>query len=308
MHFSDPMLQRILDSWRQATDARERSTADNLWFEERLSQSRFATFEAAVNGVASSTDLRNRQSDYWNEFVVVDQDIPHTFLRNLEPADLGTLQETQKIVRLESITRPLESSGLTFVQLSNAVRDNDAAVINAFLRAWNDKRDWRPAFAAFEDELLDTLANGDWAQRMRDRLGLAHFDCRTGPIQVALMKYSVSEVRNAANIQDGACAITAPTVLDSGPWPFFFPAPRDLSCGRTMPLVAVADDRDLLAEVLHFRISYRREHIVRLGELREPPEAFDLRVLRNHHLLAVRVASGRDDFGEEIDISSEETV
>lgn len=122
------------------------------------------------------------------------------------------------------------------------------------------------------------------------------------------MEYSVDEVRRAANGQVGACAITAPTVLDSGPWPFFFPAPRDLSCGRAMSLVKVADDKDLLAEVLHFRISYRREHILRLGEIRDPPEASDLGTLRNHHLLAVRIASGCDDFGEEIVYVSEKVA
>jgi hypothetical protein len=67
-----------------------------------------------------------------------------------------------------------------------------------------------------------------------------------------------------------------------------------------MALYEVQDDKDLLAEILHFRITYKREHLFRLDEIRTPPNAFDLRGLRNHHLFALHVASGRDDYGEEI--------
>ena len=48
----------------------------------------------------------------------------------------------------------------------------------------------------------------------------------------------------------------------------------------------------MLAEILHFRIAYKREYLVRLDEIRTPPNAYELRGLRNHHLLALHVASG----------------
>ena len=92
---------------------------------------------------------------------------------------------------------------------------------------------------------------------------------------------------------------TAPTALDTGPWPHFFPAPRDLPCGRAMALTP-ADDTKLLAEMLHYRLTYRPEHILKLGWITQPLAPLDLRELRNLHLTAVQVASGRDDFGEEI--------
>jgi hypothetical protein len=114
------------------------------------------------------------------------------------------------------------------------------------------------------------------------------------------MEYTVAEVRATVASVAGIASFTAPTVLDTDPWPFFFPAPADLACGRTMALYQVASDNDLLAEILHFRITYRREHLARLDEIRTPPNPFDLKVLRNHHLLALQIASGRDDFGEEI--------
>jgi hypothetical protein len=114
------------------------------------------------------------------------------------------------------------------------------------------------------------------------------------------MEYSVAEVKVAAASVAPKTIFTAPTVLDSGPWPYFFPAPPELSCGRTMALYEVDDDNDLLAEILHFRMTYRQEHIARVDQIRTPPAAFDLRTLRNHHLLALHIAVGREDFGEDI--------
>jgi hypothetical protein len=114
------------------------------------------------------------------------------------------------------------------------------------------------------------------------------------------MEYSVAEVRAAAAFSGVAAAFTAPTVLDSGPWAYFFPAPRELPCGRTMALYEIQDDNQLLAEILHFRINYKREHLVLLNEINISPSTYDLRDLRNHHLVALHIASGSDQYGEEI--------
>jgi hypothetical protein len=229
-------------------------------------------------------------------------DVPQTFDSALAPADLGAIDEMQKIVRIEGLDRALNKHGMTFERLRRAVTNGETAVVDGFLATWNTSsiRDGRPAFATFKDEVIDDLAKPDWPSRLRDRLGLAHYDCATGPIPIALMEYSVAEVRAAAASFAGMLAFTAPTVFDSGPWPFFFPAPPELCCGRTMALYEVLDDKELLAEILHFKMDYKREHIARLDEIRTPPTAFDLRALRNHHLFALHVAAGRDDFGEEI--------
>jgi len=303
MRFNDAQLQGALLAWRALTDVEKRSEADNLWFEHRVSAARQAAFEAEAAGVNDETALRKAHIDYHKEFVVVDAgDIPHTFDSALAPADLGGIDEMQKIVRIESLARPLDKLSVTFDRLRKAVDDNETALIDNFLRTWNTSnvRDGRPVFAAFKDEVSDDLARPDWPDRLRDRLGLAHYDCRNGPIPIALMEYSVAEVKAAIASISGIATFTAPTALDTDPWPFFFPAPADLPCGRTMALYQVASDNDLLAEILHFRMPYTRDHLARLDEIRTPPAAFDLRALRNHHLLALHIACGRDDFGEEI--------
>lgn len=302
MRFIDPNLQKALVQWRQMSAPEERAAGDNFWFEERVSPTRQQVFEREASGALDSEGLRKRHADYWGDFVRVDDEIPHTFLADLEPVDLGTIDETQKIVRIEGLTRPLDKRGLNFDDLREAIEKDETAVVDGFLKTWNNSsvRDWRPLFAAFKDEVLEELAEEDWPCRMRDRLGLAHYDCADGPIPVALMEYSVGEIMEAANAAGVSCAFTVPTVLDSGPWPYFFPAPPELSCGRAMSLFEVADDEALLAEMLHFRLTYRRDHIARLGEIRTPPPGIGLAALRNHHLTALQMASGRYDYGEEM--------
>jgi hypothetical protein len=303
MRFNDAQLQDALVKWRALVGVKERSSADNIWFEQRVSAARQTAFEAETMGAADAASLRRAQADYWSEFVRVDaSDIPHTFEATLAPADLGPIDETQKIVRIEGLARALDKHDMTFERLREAFTKNETSIIDGFLATWNTSniRDGRPAFAAFKDEVIDDLSKPDWPSRLRDRLGLAHFDCAAGPIPIALMEYSVTEVKAATASFAGMPAFTAPTVFDSGPWPFFFPAPPELPCGRTMALYEVADDNDLLAEILHFRMAYKREHIVRVEEIRTPPAAYDLKGLRNHHLFALHVAAGRDDFGEEI--------
>jgi hypothetical protein len=210
MRFSDAKLQAALTSWRDPKDVKERSAADNIWFEQRVSATRQKAFEQEAKGASDSTSLRKAQADYWSEFVRVDEDVPHTFITALGPADLGPIDEMQKIVRIESLTRPLAKHGMTFDRLQEAVTNTETAVIDGFLATWNNSstRDWRPAFAVFKDEVIDDLASANWPSLLRDRLGLAHYDCADGPIPIALMEYSVADVRTAAEGLGVAAAFT----------------------------------------------------------------------------------------------------
>ncbi len=284
------------------TDVRERAAGDNLWFEERVRANRLAVFEAEALGSETPEELRHRHVDYWQTFVKVSEDTPHSFLTELEPADLGSsiIDEYQKIVRVEALWRPLGKWGESFEKLQEAFDKQDNAVLRGFLEFWNNTnvRDHRPAFAAWRDEVLDEIAADDWAERLRDRMGLAHYTVEKGPIPVALMEYTVREVKAEAG---GIVSMfTAPTVLDTPPWPQFFPAPSNVPYGRAMALTPIGDEKQLLAEMLHTRLTYQPHHIARLGLIKQPYKVHDLKDLRNTHLLAVRIASGREDFGEEM--------
>jgi hypothetical protein len=304
MRFNDPILQSALEAWRRDPDVRERACADNTQFEERVSAVRLAAFEDLVaTHPAAPATLTDQQSWYWKAFVRVGYPVPDTFLSELEPARLGPdgLDPFQPILRLEDLSTPLDDAGLTFADLQAALATAQNDVVQKFLDEWNRNRDFRPAFAAWEDQLLDEVSAPDWPDRLRDRMGLGHYNPAAGTsVPVALMRYTVHDIETEATAMGLRHAFAAPTVLDTGPWPYFFPAPAELPYGRAMPLIVLTDHNQLLAEMLHTRLTYRRGHLLKIGEIRQPLGAPDLKALRNSHLMALQLASDRYDFGEEI--------
>lgn len=300
MRFSNPRRNSALHEWRDDASPTKRAEADNIWFEERVSTTRWRHFEAVAPDTPSAASLAAWQEDYCNTYVQTDN--PDTFREALDPARLvpGMLDTHQRIVRLERVpATPLNLAGLTFDGLTRAFAQGNHAVLDVFLQGWNAQRDGRPAFAAWKDELIDDLRFPDWADRLRDRLGLAHHDPSSmAPIPVILMEYDVTSVLRAAAGHGVRDAFVSPTVVDSPPWPWFFPSPTGLAYGRSMNLGA--DPPHLVAEFLHVGMTYTRNHIARMGEIRRPVGPTNLRSLRNRHLAAVRTAAHQPDFGEDM--------
>ncbi len=266
--------------------------ATNIAWDETTSDPRQVFFETEDVGHRGPTweDLHKRQSDYVGAFIFTDDD-PHTFLKNLRPASVGLIDDAQLLVRVEQLTWPLGLNDLTFEALSIARTESDQPLLESFVDVWNDNRDRRPAFATFKHEIAEDLEAGNWAERLRDRLGLAHI----GAEPIALMEYPVRQV--LAERRDGTDPITVPSVLDSRPWEHFFPAPRDLVYGRAMALSPCEGDEMLVAEVLHSRVTYKPEHITRVAALTTLAPVHDVTKRRELHTLAVQIASGREDFG-----------
>ena len=229
MEFDSGDAQKALFIWRQTLVIKERAEADNIWFEDRVSKTRQEFFERHFGAVVGWDKLRRAQVDYIKEFVEVDGDLPHTFSPLFKPASLGHIDASQRIVRVESLAGPLQNAGIDFEVLLDASKKGQFDVLDWFVKSWNDLRDSRPRFAAWKDEILAELEAPDWPERLRDRLGLAHYDCRSGPIPIALMEYSVFEVLEEKPPVPDSCAFVAPTVLDSAPWPFFFRRRQNLT-------------------------------------------------------------------------------
>lgn len=302
MRFADPALQIALDAWRRNPVDRERAMADNAWFEERVSEERRAIFEAEVANAHAPAELPDKQTWYFKNILCQGDPVPHTFQDAFEPARLSPVQPEphQSIVRLEDLRFPLERHGMNYTDLYECWRKRDMAVVDKFLSVWNEARDVRPAFATWKDMVLEELKAADWADRIRDRLGLGHYDPENAPIPVVLMQYTVKEVFEQAARLGVTQPFTAPTVLDGGPWPYFFPSPAGLAYGRCMPLVKTDGEHQLLAEMLHIRLPYRFDHIAAFGEIRRRLPERDMREARNDHLTVLQIESDRFDFGEEI--------
>jgi hypothetical protein len=107
--------------------------------------------------VTDPAGLLTSHTRYVRDFMETDVGIPHTFMADLEPAALSPsgLDPHQSIIRLESLQRafsywPMREGPDPLETLRAALDRDDTAVINGFLRTWNESnvRDFRPAFAA----------------------------------------------------------------------------------------------------------------------------------------------------------------
>ena len=229
--------------------------------------------------------------------------VPDAFLDINNDAWLDGIAANQSVVRIEALKRPLDASTLSLEELEDLLRradggDADAdGAVRLFFENWNLRRDARPIFVAFYDEIKEEADADDWPHALRDRLGLGHYGYADGvPLPVALMRYSLEHVLSSAA---GPVAFALPTVLDGGMHELFFPVPREHPYGATLHLLS--DRADMLtAEIVHCRIDYAREHLWRLGWIRraQPLHGDSLREARDLHLLALQVACDREDFGE----------
>ena len=306
--------QDFLRRCSRSRDTIEAAVADNCRFDERAGVDRWRKFEDLLSARAADPGAVDWQD--WTEANQIHLDrycnvprpsVPDAFLEINRSAWLDALSDNQTLVRIEALNQPLQNSGLDLDGLNDLLRradhgDGDAGrAVHTFFDGWNQRRDARPAFAAFYDEVQQESDDHDWPHALRDRLGLGHYGYAGGaPLPVALMRYPLADVYSAQQSQpqpSSACAL--PTVLDGGMHPFFFLVPREHPYGATVHLLPDRADT-LTAEIVHCRIDYRREHLYRLGTITRPHRLDDSRLheIRDLHLLALQVACGRGDFGE----------
>ena len=297
----------------RSRDTIEAAKADNCRFDERAGDGRWQRFEGLLSALVA-----DRGAVGWQDWTEADQlhldrycnvprpSVPDAFLEINRSAWLGGLSDNQTLIRIEALNRPLQNSGLELDDLNDLLQradrgDDDAdRAVRSFFDAWNQRRDARPAFAAFYDEVQQEVDDDDWPHALRDRLGLGHYGYAGGAaLPVALMRYSLADVYLAQGQGRLSSACALPTVLDGGMHEFFFPVPREHPYGATVHLQPDRADT-LTAEIVHCRIDYQREHLYRLGTITRPHRLDDgqLREARDLHLLALREACGRGDFGE----------
>ena len=297
----------------RSTDTVVAAVADNCRFDERAGVARWQRFDALLSELTASADAIQ-----WQDWAETNQlhlerycnvpslNVPDAFLDINQDAWLDELSDNQSVVRIEALTQPLQTSGLSLDDLNELLQQADNGVPDArraaqlFFDEWNQRRDARPAFVAFYDEVKQEADDADWPHALRDRLGLGHYGCAGGaPLAVALMRYPLAEVFSAQAHRQGSTACAMPTVLDGGMHEFFFPVPREHPYGATVHLLPDRADT-LTAELVHCRIDYQRTHLWRLGWIRHPRELTgdQLRGARDLHLLALQEECERKHFGE----------
>ena len=308
--------EEFLTHASRSGDAVVAAVADNCRFDERASADRWREFEALLpNPPADSRAIawadweETYQLHLEQRCKVAHPSVPDAFLEINREAWLETISENQDVVRIEDLNRPLRASDLELdgleqlLQRAESGEDDAKHAVRTFFETWNQRRDARPAFVAFADEVQEELNDPDWPHALRDRLGLAHYGhAGSSPLPIALMRYSLVDVFKAQKQHPVANACALPTVLDGGMHEFFFPVPREHPYGATVHLVPARADT-LTAELVHCRIDYEPRHLYRTGEITRPNRLDNdqLREARDLHLYALQEACSRDDFGEALE-------
>jgi hypothetical protein len=291
----------------------EAAVADNCRFDERAGPDRWRRFDSLLSDLVA--DPAEIDWEDWTEANRLHLDgycnvpsvsVPDTFLQINQSAWLDSLSDNQSLVRIESLVRALTNSNLDIDNLKELLHqadngDGDAdRAVRSFFDDWNWRRDARPAFAAFYDEVQQEADDDDWPHALRDRLGLGDYgDVGGAALPVALMRYSLEDVFSARVNRGLSAACALPSVLDGGMHEFFFPVPREHPYGATVHLLPGRADT-LTAEIVHCRIDYQRKHLYGLGTITRPHRSTDdsLRRARDLHLLALQLECAREDFGE----------
>ena len=296
MEFEDVQLNQALHLGLLSSDESIKAKARNVRIEEGVSESRRVFFESKPSAPSGNSwdELIRRHVDYVRLYVKTSVEQPHTFQDPFEPNDVGDIDQAQLIVRLEGLARPMHEFGCSYEELRKAHEDQDVEFLSEFCEVWNDMRDLRPAFSTLLSEVADKLDQDHWADALRNMLGLAHYSADIEPEPIALCKYSVADVRREAETE---VPITMPTVLDSDPWEYYFPAPTSLRFGRAMALLPCDNEEDLKVELLNSRVTYMPKNIWKLGQIVTTAPSFAMGELRELHLLALQLASGEDSFG-----------
>jgi len=290
---------------------------DNYLFGERVLHQRQADYEEALQGQASDFDAW----DFWYRDRYLPQaihcEVPEAFTAlNASAAHSGNLQEDQRLVGIENLRHALRETGLAIDGLQEILAvatnkvpagkydaiDAQAALEDICASLNRNPNSVRPRFAGFLQDVADTIDGPDWANRVRDRFGLAHFDPEPGEAMlVALMSYPVRDVLKAARKHTEAVhPIYVPTVLDHECTACFLPAPRQLPYGRPLQLMGDPACEHKIAEVLHLRFAYEPKHIHKVGMATKPVMALSnpgLDSLRADHLFCLKYEGGRDGFG-----------
>lgn len=300
------LLEPALSTWRNSADLEEASCASNFFIEERISTQRYADAEAFIWPLMTSGSVREALTDYYRQRTFFDPE-PATFSVLNSSAMMPTPSHEQKLVRVERLDEVFAKTGSQYEDLEKAVAATDGtskSFVRWFIEQWNTRSDIRKnpvSYAAFRSQILDKIDAPSWPDELRDVLGLAHYDAAYGDIPVALMEYSVGDVEaDQARRGRATGAFYCPTCFDGSPYAQFFPTPRELDFGCPMPIPAIRSEKDLIAEMVHPRLTYQAEHLVKVGVIRSPVSDIDFREARNSQLLALRLESSRDDFGEEL--------
>jgi hypothetical protein len=297
-----------------------RFIARNFILDEGVSTSRVINYNhlADTAHIATPEQWQDGHENYLTERIKLPRPVNHKVPRAIDPAALADCPETFgvgaifstfgntdaaydliRIVHAERMARYSPRPHAFVGLVENYLASRDVAARNEISSAisfWLESRDLRPVFSAFWYGVRDLLDGGptDWADQLRDRLGLIRFNPVGGrKIPVLIFRYPVRLVPKITGGRTDARALAVPTVLD-GDWSeAFCPVPSGTAVGFAVDLSAGLDHR--AQEVVHPHIHFGIDHLYKVGYISRRVSD-DLTEARRAHLLWVQDASGRSDY------------
>jgi hypothetical protein len=314
------------------TDIQYAFPARNFLNDEGVQEERCRSYEAS-GSVAYHADCktwRQVHDKYLKERVQVSRNDAGA-LHPLDPDDLDVFPETFRfidgnspflrtdmnmmLVRVEELDFISDKSGVSKEEIKAlakrviASRSSHSAshqALDDILEQWStaDRVDARPVFSGFWADVEDLFVpteRDDWADQMRNRLGLLHLNPakRLGPISVIVFRYRVRDIPKLPGTPRNTAPLVPPTVLDSALSSAFCPAPPGNLNGQTLDLACSGSEP--CGEVLHPVIQFKAEDIWRIGEIQTSVTDDTIRNAREWHMLCLRDITGRPEYARDTD-------
>lgn len=177
------------------------------------------------------------------------------------------------------------------------------------LDAWSLHIDHRPVYSGYWEDLDDLFGNTptedgpDWANRLRDRLGLVHLapglrGAHGLPLDILVFRYPILSIPRLRNSTAEQRPLVPPTVLDSAHSAAFCPAPAGQSTGHAVDLSL---EKPICREVLHPVMEFCAEQLWRVGQVTKNVDMQQLIEARRWHLLVLRDLPGCAEFADATD-------
>lgn len=195
------MNLRLADA---SIDAEERAHIENFMLDERPPQSGADLYARRLGNkpVTNLDNWQDRHRNFTSEEINLDVSEagqPWTFRTDNAVNRLRQIDPRIYLVRVEDASWPCDLTGISPETLRKNIEDfqrgNAKAgdFLNGIVKSWNAGRDQRPLFATTELEVEHIIHDSqpDWAERLRDQLGLGHYSPASGrPIEIVLMRYT----------------------------------------------------------------------------------------------------------------------
>ncbi len=241
-----------------------RFPARNFRLEYQIPARRSANYAGIVGTFNNTTDasdafrelnmLHNRYVEKFvyigtrvTKFDVASEDCPESFRTASKLDEFGHSDENLLLTRTEDVDFIARRAGISKNELRGML--DDAATNNRggnndhskllplvdILQQWHDSLDNRPVFSAYWEDAQSILADPKpgWAQEIRDRLGLLHYDPAWKPgreMDVVVFRYPVRLIPRPD--RSSPRLLLRPTILDGALSAAFCTAPAGTGGGQ----------------------------------------------------------------------------